>query len=353
MEKGSYDGFGIPLKAGRVTAKGKQGVIVSFNLDHLLMRQVVGVQLFKSDRSQLSPFVNDPTPIVNLFGFPESANPPLVGFSQREREVYLFINLLQAKAEDDIRVVFWFVRYPKPVTTDDDLVDLPPEWIPLALAILKKHIHMRQQQPVPQSVEETIRVETERIRSIGNPQNYYLGNTITLNEDDLALMGRSDLDQERTSCFISYSSKDEEFAARLYADLQTHGVKCWFASEDLMIGQKIRPGIDEAIRIHDKLLLVLSKSSVKSEWVEKEVETAFEKERKENKTVLFPVRVDEAVFDTEVAWAADIRRTRHIGDFRNWQKHADYKKAFDRLLRDLKADGNDTKAESEMAGEET
>ncbi len=140
------------------------------------------------------------------------------------------------------------------------------------------------------------------------------------------------------SCFISYSTKDEDFARRLYADLQTECVRCWFAPEDLKIGQKIRPGIDEAIIRYDKLLLVLSESSVKSTWVEKEVETAFEKERKENKTVLFPVRLDEAIFNTDVAWAADIRRTRNIGDFTNWQNHAGYKNAFDRLLRDLKAE---------------
>ena len=33
----------------------------------------------------------------------------------------------------------------------------------------------------------------------------------------------------------------------------------------------------------------------------------------------------------------DIRRTRHIGDFTLWQDSASYKKAFDRLLRDLKS----------------
>jgi uncharacterized protein YjbI with pentapeptide repeats len=140
------------------------------------------------------------------------------------------------------------------------------------------------------------------------------------------------------SCFISYSTKDEELAKRLYADLQTEGVRCWFAPEDLRIGQKFRTGIDEAIRKYDKLLLILSESSVKSNWVEKEVEAAFEKENKENKTVLFPVRLDDSVFDTEVAWAADIRRTRHIGDFTNWEKHPDYKKGFERLLRDLKSE---------------
>jgi len=139
------------------------------------------------------------------------------------------------------------------------------------------------------------------------------------------------------SCFISYSSKDQGFAERLYADLQRRGVRCWFAPEDMKIGDKIRPRIDEAIRVHDKLLLVLTGSSMKSPWVENEVETAFEKERKQGRTVLFPIRLDDAVMETGEAWAADIRRTRHIGDFEGWKDHDSYMKAIERLMRDLKA----------------
>lgn len=139
------------------------------------------------------------------------------------------------------------------------------------------------------------------------------------------------------SCFISYSSKDQEFAERLHADLRSKNVRCWFAPEDLKIGDRLRPSFDEAIRVHDKLMVLLSESSVRSEWVEKEVETAFEKERREKRTVLFPIRLDDAVMETDEAWAADIRRTRHIGDFRDWKNHDAYKKALDRLLRDLKA----------------
>ena len=145
---------------------------------------------------------------------------------------------------------------------------------------------------------------------------------------------------EYYSCFISYSSKDNVFAERLYADLQSKNVRCWFAPEDMKIGDKIRPRIDEAIRIHDKLLLVLSAQSVESDWVEKEVETAFEKEEQQKRLVLFPIRLDDAVLCTTTtqAWAADIRRTRHIGDFRKWKQHDDYQKALNRLLRDLKAE---------------
>jgi TIR domain len=106
----------------------------------------------------------------------------------------------------------------------------------------------------------------------------------------------------------------------------------------MKVGDRIRTRIDEVIRLHEKLLLVLSANSIDSDWVEKEVETALEKERVTKSTVLFPVRLDDAVMDSETGWAADIRRSRHIGDFRGWKDHDGYRKAFERLLRDLKVE---------------
>lgn len=142
---------------------------------------------------------------------------------------------------------------------------------------------------------------------------------------------------EYYSCFISYSTKDQDFADRLHSDLQNKGVRCWFAPEDLKIGDRFRQRIDEAIRLHDKLLLVLSEHSVRSEWVREEVESCLERERQEKRTVLFPVRLDDAVMETEEAWAASIRRQRHIGDFREWRDHDAYQTALERLMRGLKA----------------
>jgi hypothetical protein len=142
---------------------------------------------------------------------------------------------------------------------------------------------------------------------------------------------------EYYSCFISHSSKDEDFARRLHADLQIRKIRCWFAPEDIKIGEKIRLAVDQSIHIHDKLLLILSENSLNSVWVESEVEKAFEEEHQRKQTVLFPVRLDEAVMETDQSWAAEIRRTRHIGDFSRWKDHDSYQKAFERLLRDLKA----------------
>jgi len=71
--------------------------------------------------------------------------------------------------------------------------------------------------------------------------------------------------------------------------------------------------------------------------VETEVEAAFERERRDKRLVLFPLRLDDAIKNTQEAWAADVRRTRHIGDFTNWKDHDSYQMALERLIRDLKS----------------
>ena len=164
------------------------------------------------------------------------------------------------------------------------------------------------------------------LRGCGLPQSYidYLP----------SLLGKP---FEFYSLFISYSSQDDAFTHRLHADLQDKGVRCYFAPEDMKIGDEIRPAIVRQIRLRDKLLLILSEHSIESRWVKDEVEAAYEEEDRRGETVLFPIRLDNAVMDTAEAWAAKLRRQRHIGDFTDWKDHDAYQSAFDRLLRDLKA----------------
>jgi hypothetical protein len=76
------------------------------------------------------------------------------------------------------------------------------------------------------------------------------------------------------------------------------------------------------------------------DWVREEVESCLGRERREKRTVLFPVRIDDAIMDADQAWAASIRRQRHIGDFRKWLDHNAYQTAFKRLTHDLAHEQN-------------
>lgn len=148
------------------------------------------------------------------------------------------------------------------------------------------------------------------------------------------------------SCFISHSHKDETFAQLLHSDLQGKGIRCWFAPEDIRGGRKLYEQIDEAIRFHDKLLLVLSKHSIHSEWVMTEIRRARKAELADGRRRLFPIRLVDwetiknwECFDADTGknLAVEVREY-FIPDFSNWKEHDSYQQAFDRLLRDLNAE---------------
>ena len=148
------------------------------------------------------------------------------------------------------------------------------------------------------------------------------------------------------SCFISYSSRDQDFAERIHADLQNRGVRCWFAPHDIKGGKKIHEQIDEAIRVYDRLLLILSDASMTSEWVNAEIAHARQKEINQKRQVLFPISLvpyaairEWRCFDADTGKdsAREIREY-FIPDFSGWKNHDQYQRAFDRILKDLKAE---------------
>jgi hypothetical protein len=93
--------------------------------------------------------------------------------------------------------------------------------------------------------------------------------------------------------------------------------------------------MEEPLRRYDQLLLILSEYSVRSVWIEKEVQAAFEKETQEAKRVIFPILLDHTVRQTRMTWATDLGYQRPMGDFCAWKQHEHYLEAFDRLYSDL------------------
>lgn len=148
------------------------------------------------------------------------------------------------------------------------------------------------------------------------------------------------------SCFISYSGLDEEFARRLHGRLQQEHVRVWFAPHDMQGGKKLHEQIDEAIKVYDKLLILLSPNSLQSEWVMTELRKARKAERKTGKRKLFPVGMVD--YKTLQEWecfdadggkdlAVEVREY-FIPDFSNWKDHDSFEKGFARLLKDLRAE---------------
>jgi hypothetical protein len=148
------------------------------------------------------------------------------------------------------------------------------------------------------------------------------------------------------SCFISYSTANQDFADRVHADLQNKGIRCWFAPHDMQPGRKIHDQIDEAIRVYDRLLLILSKESMSSRWVKTEIGKARKKEVASGRHVLFPlalvpftdIRVWEQ-FNADLGedTAQEIREY-FVPDFSDWKtNHDSYQQSFEKVVAALKS----------------
>lgn len=99
------------------------------------------------------------------------------------------------------------------------------------------------------------------------------------------------------------------------------------------------------VRAYDRLLLILSEPSMKSEWVKTEIAKARKRELREQRRMLFPVSLvgfdavrDWECFDADTGKdsAREIREY-FIPDFSEWKNHDRYQTGFERLLKDLKA----------------
>lgn len=139
---------------------------------------------------------------------------------------------------------------------------------------------------------------------------------------------------EQNVCFMSYSIHDDIFAQRLYSDLQEAGIRCWFTLHDLHTNLPVLRGLDNAIQLQEKVLILLSQNAVKSSWIEREVEMALHQEKLTERNVLFPVYLDDAVFQSQFPWFLRLHQ-HHVEDFTNWHNETAYAEALAVLIGNL------------------
>jgi uncharacterized protein YjbI with pentapeptide repeats len=142
-----------------------------------------------------------------------------------------------------------------------------------------------------------------------------------------------------SSCFISFNEKDEEIASRIYESLRLADVSCWRWKEDARWGGWLRREIDAAVWKYDRLVVILSKDSLNSMPVIREIHRALQKEERAHSQgrtadVLFPIRIDDAVFDWSHELRADVTE-KMVANFSDWRLPERYDEAFQRLLSAL------------------
>ncbi len=137
--------------------------------------------------------------------------------------------------------------------------------------------------------------------------------------------------------FISYSHKDGAFVDKLEPCFTSRGIRFWRDDHDLKAG-RLEKQIDRAIRFNPTVLLVLSKESIQSDWVEHEVKSAREMEKEINRDVLCPVALDEEWKKPSGSWSQvlmDQVMKYNILDFSHWEDDASFNTLFERLVEGL------------------
>jgi hypothetical protein len=141
---------------------------------------------------------------------------------------------------------------------------------------------------------------------------------------------------EFNSCFVSYSAHDQGFCDRLVRDLRRQRVRTWYFPDSATWGKTVWGEIDQGIKRFDKTILICSQRSLTSGPVLRELERALEREDRENRDVLFPIRIDDYVLHSwQHPRRSDVVR-KVVGDFSAWTDEASYRMALSRLLDALR-----------------
>jgi hypothetical protein len=119
----------------------------------------------------------------------------------------------------------------------------------------------------------------------------------------------------KSRTFICYSHQDSPFVDRLVRDLSSKGIKPWLDKWEIKVGDSITDKINEGIRQNDYLIIVLSKTSVKSEWVKRELNAALMRELKKRAVVVLPLLLEDCDIPPLIADKkyADFRQSYEAG----------------------------------------
>jgi hypothetical protein len=115
--------------------------------------------------------------------------------------------------------------------------------------------------------------------------------------------------------FISYSSRDRDFVSTLAAELKSFGVEVWWDKWEMKVGDSINKKIQEGISSSGWLAIILSPNSVKSPWVERELNSALTRELESKEVFVLPILYQECeipLFLKEKIYA-DFRGSFHDG----------------------------------------
>lgn len=130
-------------------------------------------------------------------------------------------------------------------------------------------------------------------------------------------------DDRGPGVFVSHSSNDKFIAERVATALKAVGYNVWYADWAIEPGESIVGKIESGLAHNDTLLVLLSPNSIKSKWVEKELNSAIMAQLNGQNVRVIPLLVGDC------AIPATLSEVRYI-DMRN-----DFQPAFIELMNTL------------------
>lgn len=90
--------------------------------------------------------------------------------------------------------------------------------------------------------------------------------------------------------FLSHTSTDKHFVRELKSRLETHGVKdVWLDEAEILVGDSLIKKIEEGLKKTKYIGVVLSPRSIKSNWVDRELEIAINREISTGEVAVLPL----------------------------------------------------------------
>lgn len=99
--------------------------------------------------------------------------------------------------------------------------------------------------------------------------------------------------------FISYSSKDKDFVRRLAGEIEAQGYSIWLDEKKLIAGDSLPRAIGKAIHKSKVSIIVLSRNSISSNWVQYEISQATSRMVK-GQMRLIPVLIEDIELPPEI-----------------------------------------------------
>jgi hypothetical protein len=124
--------------------------------------------------------------------------------------------------------------------------------------------------------------------------------------------------------FLSHSLHDKPIIRQLASDLTAEGITVWLDEQRILVGDSITEKIGQGLAESDYFLIALSESSVKSEWVKKELSAALLAEVERRKVTVLPIKLSESEIPT-------IIKDKKYADFSK-----SYKQGFQELLHAMR-----------------